>query len=196
MDLSSFDNSWYDPGRNLLVRALWYYLGSPFFRWPGIPSSALRRLLLRIFGAKVGRGVVIRNGVKVKYPWRLRVGDFAWIGEDCWIDNLAEVRIGSHVCISQGAYLCTGNHDWTKETFDLITRPIQIGDGAWVGAKSIICPGVTMGEASVATAGSVITANVPPGQIWGGNPGRFIRLRECGSHRRQDAGAHSGLPRE
>src|SRR5690348_15285736 len=108
-NLSAFDNSWYNPGRSRLVRAVWLIAGLPLLRSTWIPGSRFRALLLRLFGAHVGDNVVIKPGVRVKYPWRLWVGNNTWIGEDAWIDNLAAVCVGSNVCISQGAYLCTGN---------------------------------------------------------------------------------------
>src|SRR5579859_3880583 len=128
MDLASYDNSWYRPGRPFWMQALWFFVGLPLLRCQLIPSSAFRRVLLRTFGATVGRGVVVKTGVRVKYPWRLRVGDYSWIGEDVWIDNLGDVQIGSNVCISQGAYLCTGNHDWSDPAFGLRVQEITIGD--------------------------------------------------------------------
>jgi len=179
-DLSQFDNSWYSPGRSRLTQVLWFFPGLPLLRCSVLPSSALRRWLLRLFGATVGRGVVIKPGVRVKYPWRLSVGDHSWIGEDCWIDNLDDVNIGANVCISQGAYLCTGNHNWSDPAFALITEPITIQDGAWVGARAVVAPGVRLGRCAVAAAGSVVTKDIPPYEIHSGNPARFVRRREIG----------------
>lgn len=177
VDLSTFDNSWYSPGRPVWVQCLWFFLGLPLLRSSCIPSSGLRRCLLRLFGARGGNGVVIKPGLRVKYPWRLRIGNSSWLGEGCWIDNLGDVSIGSDVCVSQGAYLCTGNHDRSDPAFGLIVRPIVLRDGSWVGAKSIICPGVELGEGAVATAGSVVTRNIPTWEIHSGNPAQFIKRR-------------------
>jgi len=176
-DLATFDNSWYAPGRGRIVQALWFFLGLPMLRCSIIPSSAFRRLLLRLFGAGIGRGVVIKPGVRVKYPWLLRVGDHSWIGEDVWIDNLAMVRIGSNVCISQGAYLCTGNHDWSDPGFGLMVEPIALTSGCWIGARSMVCPGVTVGECGVAAAGSVVAADIGAFEIHAGNPAARVRYR-------------------
>jgi len=163
VDLSRFDNAWYHPGRSKLVQALWFFIGSPLVRCSVNPSSGLRRCVLRAFGATVGNGVVLKPGVRVKYPWRLRIGDHAWIGEDAWIDNLGDVEIGPNACVSQGAYFCTGNHDWSDPAFGLIVKGIRIGPGAWVGAKSVICPGVELGENSIVAAGSVVMRSIPAG---------------------------------
>jgi putative colanic acid biosynthesis acetyltransferase WcaF len=178
VDLSSFDNSWYNPGRNRLVQALWFLLGLPLLRCAIIPFSAFRVNILRVFGARVGRGVVIKPGVRVKYPWRLCLGEFSWVGEDGWLDNLASITVGRNVCISQGAYLCTGNHDWSDPSFGLIVKPIVLEDGSWVGARATICPGVTLNRCAIAAAGSVITRNIGPYEIHSGNPARHVRMRE------------------
>jgi putative colanic acid biosynthesis acetyltransferase WcaF len=143
-----------------------------------ITSSSIRSRLLRLFGAKVGKGVCIKPGLRVKFPWYLEVGDHTWLGEDLWIDNLAQVTIGPHCCISQGAYLCTGNHDWSAPSMRLFRRPIRCERGSWVGARSVVCPGVTMGAGAIAAAGSVITRDIPAMEVHAGNPAKFLRRRE------------------
>src|ERR1700728_3368508 len=129
VNLSAPDNSEYDKGRPWLVIALWHFIGAPLVRSSWLPMSSLKAALLRAFGACIGTGAYIKPGIKVKFPWYLSVGDHCWIGEDVWIDNLAPVTIGSHVCVSQGAYLCTGNHDWTAPSMKLFRRSIVLGDG-------------------------------------------------------------------
>ena len=121
------------------------------------------------FGASIGRGVVIKPNVNIKYPWRLSIGDYSWIGENVWIDNLANVHIGNNCCISQGAMLLCGNHDYKKETFDLKTGEIRIEDGAWVGARCTVCPGVNIGENAVLSVGSVTSKNLESNGIYQGN---------------------------
>ena len=177
VQLRNFDNSWYEPGRPRWQQILWFSLGLPLLRSAFIPSSSFRVRLLRIFGASVGDGAVIKPGVRVKYPWRLSMGSDCWLGEDCWIDNLAAVRLGSDVCISQGAYLCTGNHDWSDPAFGLRTEPITLGDGAWVGACALLAPGAGLEEGAVAAAGSVVTRTIPAWEVHGGNPAVFLRKR-------------------
>ena len=177
VNLAAFDNRWYHPGRPRLLQALWFFLGLPLLRSRLIPCSAPRRLLLSAFGARVGAGAVIKPGVRVKYPWLLAVGNHSWIGEETWIDNLAPVTIGDNVCVSQGAYLCTGNHDWSDPSFGLIVRPIALRHGAWVGARSLIGPGVTLGECAVAAAGSVVTRDIPPFHVHAGDTAGFTRIR-------------------
>jgi putative colanic acid biosynthesis acetyltransferase WcaF len=181
VDLASFANAWYDPGRPAWVRALWFFAGAPLVRSRLIPLSSLRVWVLRLFGASLGNGLVIRPGVRIKHPWMLTAGDHCWIGEDCWIDNLAPVTLGRNVCLSQGAYLCTGNHDWTDPSFGLIVKPVTLADGAWVGARSVLCPGARLGEGAVAAAGSVVHGPVPDWEIHAGNPATYVRRRNVRS---------------
>lgn len=138
---------------------------------------ALKIALLRIFGAKIGAAVVIKPKVNIKYPWLLEINDHAWVGEKVWIDNLVKVTIGSHACISQGALLLTGNHNYKKSSFDLITGQIFIEDGAWVGAKAVICPGVRVCSHSIVTVASVLTQSSEPFGIYQGNPAVKIKDR-------------------
>jgi putative colanic acid biosynthesis acetyltransferase WcaF len=159
------------------VQALWFFVGLPLLRCQVIPSSAFRRVLLRAFGATIGTRVVIKPGVRVKFPWRFHVGDDSWIGEDAWVDNLADVEIGSNVCISQGAYLCTGNHDWSDPAFTLRVQGITVGDSVWIGARATICPGIHMGEGSIAAAGSVVTRSVGEFETHAGNPASRQSMR-------------------
>ncbi len=120
---------------------------------------------------------MIKPNVKIKYPWNLVIHDYVWIGENVWIDNLAKVTIGGNVCISQGAMLLTGNHDFTKTTFDLIVKPIEIEDGVWIGAKSIVCPGVKCFSHAVLSVNSVATKNLDSNSIYKGNPAVKIKER-------------------
>jgi putative colanic acid biosynthesis acetyltransferase WcaF len=177
VDLSQFDNSWYSPGKGTFLRALWFFFGSPLLCSTLNPSSRLKCWLLRIFGAKVGVGVVIKPGVRVKYPWLLTVGDHTWIGEDVWIDNLAKVELGSSVCLSQGAYLCTGNHDWSDPRFGLALGPISIESASWIGARSIVCPGVRSRRGAVLSAGSVANQQLAEYSVYQGNPAKYVRPR-------------------
>jgi putative colanic acid biosynthesis acetyltransferase WcaF len=134
-------------------------------------------MLLRIFGAEIGSNVVIKPGVNIKYPWKLKIGYAAWIGEKVWIDNLETVIIGPNSCISQGALLLCGSHDYKKTTFDLIAKPITLHEGAWVGANSIVCGGVTMGSHSVLAVNSVATKDLESYIIYQGNPAEPKRNR-------------------
>lgn len=179
-DLKGYKVTGYSPGGNALSRFLWYYVNAMLFNSSLFPVYALKRVVLRWFGASIGPGVVIKPGVNIKYPWRLSIGEYSWVGEGVWIDNLADVRIGANACISQGAYLLTGNHDYKSTRFTLITAPIELEDGVWVGAKSIVCPGRTMKRNSILTAGSVLTRDTNADGIYAGNPAAFTRQRRIG----------------
>jgi putative colanic acid biosynthesis acetyltransferase WcaF len=125
---------------------------------------------LRLFGARVGKGVLIKPRVTITFPWRLQLGDHVWIGEEVRLETLAEIRIGSHACVSQRAFLCTGNHDFRSRTFDLRTEPIEVGAGVWVAAGAIVAPGVKIGPGAVLGLGSVATSDLEADGIYGGNP--------------------------
>jgi len=177
VNLAKYDNRGYSPGRGAVVRTLWYVCNAIFFTSWLLPVSAPKRFLLRLFGASIGRGVVIKPRVNIKYPWRLRVGDHGWIGEGSWIDNLVEVTVGNHVCISQGAYLLTGNHDYKDERFGFLGSPIVLGDGSWVGAFAVVCPGARLGPNSIVTVGSILRGEAEPDGIYSGNPAVRVRDR-------------------
>ena len=175
--LGQYNNSWYYPGRSRWWQMAWFFFGLPLLRCALLPSSGFRVWLLRLFGARISSGVVIKPGIRVKYPWHLQIGQDCWLGEDCWIDNLTEVHIGDNVCISQGAYLCTGNHNWSDPAFGLLVEPIVLRNCSWVGARALIGPGVVMGQCAVAAAGSVINKSVPEFEVYAGNPAHFVRRR-------------------
>jgi putative colanic acid biosynthesis acetyltransferase WcaF len=177
VDLSVPDNSELDRGAPVWVEALWFFVGLPLLRSSLIPFAGFRSWLLRLFGAKIGRRVYSKPGLRVKFPWYLEVGDYTWLGEDLWIDNLAPVTIGAHVCLSQGVYLCTGNHDWSLTNMKLFRKPIVCERGSWVGARAVVCPGVVIGEGAIVTVGSVAAKSVPPYEIHAGNPAAFVRRR-------------------
>lgn len=175
MRLEEFSNEWYDKGP-LINRLLWYVF-SGLFKTAILPSSIFRVFLLRIFGSEVGKGVVIRSGVKVKYPWRLKIGNHTWIGENVWIENLGNVEIGNNCCISQDAMLMGGNHNYKVNSFDLMVGDITIEDCCWVGARCLVAPGVTIGKYSVCGVNSIITKDTLKYGIYMGNPAILVRKR-------------------
>jgi putative colanic acid biosynthesis acetyltransferase WcaF len=142
-----------------------------------IPSS-IKVNLLRFYGADVGQNVVLKPNINIKYPWFLEIGNNVWIGEDVWIDNLAQVTIGDNVCLSQGSYLLTGSHNYKKTSFDLMLGKIVLEDGVWIGAKATVCPGVVCKSHSVLAVGSVATSDLESYSIYQGNPAVKKRERE------------------
>ncbi len=178
MHLDRYTLGTYTPGAPYWKQLLWYFLGSPLLESYWLPISSLKVGILRSFGARIGQQVRIKPGVRVKFPWRLTVGDHVWIGEDAWIDNLADVTLESHVCLSQGVYLCTGNHDWNHPDFKLIPAPIHIQESSWIAAKSVIGPGVTVGRGAVLILGGVTGRSLEPMTIYAGNPAQPIKPRK------------------
>ena len=176
VDLSAYRNNGYQPGRNWFIRAAWYFTSALVFESAWFPLNRFKAWLLRRFGATVGTQVVIKPQVTIKYPWRLTIGDGCWIGQRAWLDNLAEIRLGNNVCLSQGAYLCTGSHDYASKSFDLITRPIVVENGAWIAAKAIVLPGCQVGANAIIGAGAVVRGNIEPGAIMIGNPAKAIGI--------------------
>jgi len=157
-------------GRSKAVEAAWYLIKCAFFLsalpWP----SSLKRALLRLFGARIGAHVYIKPRVNVHFPWKLEVGDHTWIGEEVFLLNMEPIVIGAHCCISQRAFLCTGNHDFRQVSMPYRNRSIVVEDGAWIGAQSFVGPGITVGSEAVVAAGSVVTRNLPRGMRCAGNP--------------------------
>lgn len=175
-DLSKFNNDWYQPGGKV-KRALWFLINAVIMQSKWIPFSGLRVTLLIWFGAEIGENVVIKPNVNIKYPWKLKIGENTWIGERVWIDNLGEVSIGKNACLSQGAMLLCGNHNYKKEAFDLVVGNITLEDGVWIGAQSIVCPGVKCKSHALLAVNSVATGILEPYSIYQGNPAVKIRDR-------------------
>jgi putative colanic acid biosynthesis acetyltransferase WcaF len=181
VDLARYDRERFDRGAGRVKEALWLMTSLLFFRLCPLSLSALKCGLLRAFGARIGTGVVIKPQVKITFPWRLAIGDHVWLGEESWLLNLAPITVGSHVCVSQRAFLCTGNHDYSSPTFDLIAKPIQVDDGAWLGAACWVGPGVTVGSHAVLAAGAVASHNLDPFGVYAGNPAARVKQREIRS---------------
>lgn len=160
---------------HLLKRQAWNIAWLLLFRPTPRPCHAWRAALLRLFGARLGRRCHIYAGAVVWAPWNLVCGDDACIADGAEVYNVALVSIGPRAVVSQGAYLCAASHDYSLDTFPLLAAPVTIGARAWIGARSIVLMGVTVGDGSVVGAGSVVTKDVPPGVVCAGNPARVIK---------------------
>lgn len=176
VNLSSYNNSGYKPGNKFKI-VCWYFFNVLFIANPLIPINSLKVIILKLFGAKIGTGLQIKPCVNIKYPWLLEIGNHVWIGENVWIDNLDKVTIGDNVCISQGAMLLCGNHNYKKSTFDLIIGEIFLEEGVWIGAQAVVCPGVICKSHSLLTVSSVATNNMDAYSIYQGNPAVKIKER-------------------
>lgn len=145
---------------NLILLSVWRVISYISFRSAFTPRF-LRPYILRIFGAKIGKRVLIRRGVRIHCPWKLKIGDDSWIGEEVWFINHEKVKIGSNVCISQRSIICSGGHDYRSASLEYAHKPIEIKNGAWVCLDAKVLPGVTIGECSVVSAGEVVRKSIP-----------------------------------
>ena len=170
VDLSQYDMSNFDRGRASWIVILWWFVQAIAFPLSLHNLNGFRCWLLRLFGAKIGKKVVIRPTARFIYPWKVTIGDHSWIGDDVVFYSVDSIYIGSHAVVSQKSYLCTGSHDIQQPTFPLVTAPIQIGNGAWVATDCFVAPGVTIGANSVVGARSSVFRDVPPQQVAWGSP--------------------------
>ncbi len=159
------------------LRAVLWYLTARQLVSSIIPGHFWRKKLLQLFGAQFGHGGNLKPRITIACPWNLFIGDHCWIGENVWIDNLADVKVGDHVCISQGVYICTGNHDYRRISFDVFLRPVSIESQAWVCARATIAPGSCIRFGAVVSLGAVVNGEVPPGAIVHGNPSHSFKFR-------------------
>ncbi|NET61984.1 MAG: colanic acid biosynthesis acetyltransferase WcaF [Symploca sp. SIO2E6] len=172
VDLRKYDQSWYDRGRPSWLVFLWWLVQAIAFPLSPHPLNGFRSWLLRLFGAKIGKKVVIRPTSRFTYPWKVKIGDYSWIGDDVVFYSLDKIQIGSHCVISQKCYLCTGSHDIQDPAFGLMTAPIKIGNGVWVTTDCFVAPGVQIGANSVIGARSSVLGNIPAQWVCWGTPAR------------------------
>jgi len=178
VDLRRYDQSWFDRGRPGWFVLIWWLVQAIAFPLTPHPVNSWRCSLLRLFGAKIGKGVIIRPTARFTFPWKVEIGDYSWIGDDVVFYSLDQIRIGQHCVVSQKSYLCTGSHDIHDPTFNLITSGITIGNGAWIATDCFIAPGVEIGAYSVIGARSSVFGNIPPQQVCWGTPCRPHYQRE------------------
>jgi len=170
VDLARYAEPVIPGNRSAPWRIAWHLVSALLFQSAVVLPSRVKAALLRAFGARIGTGLVIKPRVTIKYPWFLAAGDHVWLGEGVWIDNHATVALGSNVCISQGAYLFTGNHDWNDRHFGFFCRPITLEDGVWVAARAVICPGSRLARMSVIGAGVVWRGPAAPAGVYTSAP--------------------------
>ncbi len=163
--------------KEIIGRLLWT-VACPFFRHSPRPCFGWRRLLLCVFGAKVGCNVNIYNSAIIYMPWNLEIGDWSSIGEYVFVYNLGKVVIGRYSTVSHRTHLCAGTHDYSDPAMLLLKRPITVGDQAWLCTDTFIGPGVNIGEGAVVGARAVVVKDVPPWTVVAGNPAKKIKKRE------------------
>lgn len=176
-DLSTFNMPLGFRGRSALVVQLWWLVQATLFRWSPQALYNWRRFLLRLFSAKIGKGVIVRPTVTITYPWKVSIGDYTWIGDDVVIYSLSNICIGKHSVISQKSYLCGGGHDYKKNTFDIVAEDIVIGDEAWIATDVFVAPGVSIGDGCVVGARSSVFHDLPKEMICMGSPAKPVRAR-------------------
>jgi putative colanic acid biosynthesis acetyltransferase WcaF len=165
-------------GRPAWFVQLWWLVQATLFRLSPQVLYGWRRWLLRRFGARIGKGVLLRPSVSITYPWKLTIGDHAWVGDDVVLYTLGEITIGAHAVVSQHSYLCTGSHDYTRPTFDIFAKPIMIGAQAWLATDVFVAPGVEIGAGTVVGARSSVFKSLPAGVVASGSPAKVVRARE------------------
>lgn len=166
-------------GRSAFIVQLWWLVDALLFQPSPQIAFGWRRLLLRLFGASIGRKVRVRASVRVTYPWKLKVGDFSWIGDDVTIYSLGPISIGEHTVVSQGGYICAGTHDPTRTDFPILSHEIVIGDQVWLASQVFVMPGVSIGSGCVVAARSLVSRDLPAGQLCGGSPAFVISPRRA-----------------
>lgn len=164
-------------GKNAIVVQLWWLVQSILFKNSPQFMYGFRRFLLRLFGAKIGKRVIIRSSVKTTYPWKVSIGDYSWVGDDVNLYSLGEINIGKNVVISQKSYLCTGSHNYLQSDFPISAKKITIKDECWLATDVFIAPGITIEKGSVIGSRSSVYKNIPANKICIGNPAKIIRAR-------------------
>lgn len=165
-------------GKSKLTVQLWWFVQSTLFAFSPRFMYGLRRFLLRCFGAKIGKGVIIRPTSKITYPWKISIGDYSWIGDNVVLYSLGEIEIGNNTVISQRSYICTGSHDYNSESFDIYSKKITIGDKCWLATDVYVAPSVTIGDFTIVGARSSVFSNLAPNKICVGSPAKPIKDRK------------------
>jgi len=176
-DLSKFELPDNFRGKNVFVVQLWWFTQATLFAWSPQFAYAWRRFLLRLFGAEIGKKVIIRPTAKITYPWKIRIGDYSWIGDEVVLYSLGEIAIGKHTVISQKSYLCTGSHDLHSTNFDIYAEKITIDETCWIATDVYIAPGVHIGKGTVVGARSSVFHDLPENKICVGTPAKPIKDR-------------------
>lgn len=165
-------------GKNAVIVQLWWLIQATLFRLSPQFLYGWRRFLLRLFGANIGKGVIIRPTAEITYPWKVIIGNHSWIGDDVTLYSLGQIEIGMNTVVSQKCYLCTGSHDYSKSNFPIYAKKITIKDSCWIATDVYIAPGVTIGNGSVVGARSSVFKSLDPNKVYVGSPAKFIKNRK------------------
>jgi putative colanic acid biosynthesis acetyltransferase WcaF len=165
-------------GKNALIVQLWWFSQALLFRNSPQVLYGFRRFLLRLFGAKIGKKVIIRPTVRITYPWKVSIGDYSWIGDDVVLYSLGEIEIGKNVVISQKSYICAASHDYLKQNFPIFAKKVTINDACWLATDVFVAPGITINKGTVVGSRSSVYMDLPENKICMGNPAKVIRERK------------------
>lgn len=177
-NLNSYKNPKNFRGKSKIKVQLWWIVQAIFFKTSPQVLYYWRRFLLRSFGAEIGKGVLIRPSVKITYPWKIKIGDYSWIGDDVVLYSLGEIEIGNNTVISQRSYICTGSHDYNKVDFPIYAEKIVVEDGCWLATDVFVAPGITIEKGTVVGARSSVFKDLEAFSIYVGSPAQFIKKRE------------------
>jgi len=180
-DLKTFKDPPNIRGKSAVIVQLWRMVQGSLFAWSPQFMYGWRRFLLRLFGAEIGQKVLVRPSVRITYPWKLKIRDYSWIGDDVELYTWGEISIGSDTVISQRSYLCAAGHDFTVPSFDTFQKPIVIGNQVWIATDVFIAPGITIGDAAVVGTRSTVLSDLPKAMICYGNPAKPMKPREIKS---------------
>lgn len=164
-------------GRPAWFVQLWWAVQTTLFALSPQALYGWRRTLLRLFGARIGRGVIIRSSATITYPWKVTIGDWSWVGDEVVLYSLGSIVLKENVVVSQRSYLCTGSHDYRVPTFDIWSAPIVVEREAWLGTDVYVAPGVSIGRGAVVAARSSVFNDLPPMIVAVGSPARPIKNR-------------------
>ena len=179
-DLSSFNVPESFRGKSKVAIQIWWIVQGTLFSWSPQFLYSWRVFLLRLFGAQIGHDVKIRSTVKITYPWKVKIGNYSWIGDDCTLYSLGDITIGSHVAIAHKVYINTGGHEYNRKTFDIFFKPVVIEDECWITNDVYIAPGVSIGKGTIVSARSSVLKDLPSGKISVGTPAKPIKERPAG----------------
>jgi len=177
-DLNSFKLPKKFRGRNAFIVQLWWIVQETLFRMSPQFLYGFRRSILRAFGAKIGKKVILRPTVRITYPWKVSIGDYSWIGDDVVLYSLGDISIGKNVVISQKSYLCAASHDYLKEDFPIFAKKVTIKDACWLATGVFVAPGVTIHEGTVVGSRSSVYKDLEENKICMGSPAKIIRARK------------------
>ncbi|AXP80579.1 Putative acetyltransferase [Mariniflexile rhizosphaerae] len=165
-------------GRSSITVQFWWFVQASLFGCSPQFMYGWRRFILRCFGAKIGKGAIIRPSAQITYPWKVTIGDYSWVGDEVVLYSLGDIEIGNNTVISQRSYICTGSHDYTKIDFPIYSKKIVIEDACWLATDVFVAPGITIKQGTVVGARSSVFKDLEAFSMYAGSPAKFIKKRD------------------